>query len=144
MYTMTQTSPTTTIRPAAIQVEKSIASSPKTASMTLQGTIQITTMSRPAAVYASRSETPSRRTAGTSPTRTSEMPSSRGVAWPAAAPDRARTAPRPTPSAASVQRPRLPCGGGSGRSRMAVEMVMRLTRQAETATTARVSRTPRP
>ena len=44
---------------------------------------------------------------------------------------------RRAPSAAGAPR-----GGGSGRSRMAVEIVIRLTRHAETATTASVSSTP--
>ena len=120
-----------------------MASSPKIVSRTLQGSIQMTTMTRPAPVKASRSEAPSRRAAGTSPITISEMPISSGVACPAAAPETATSAPRPIPSAASVQRPRRPCAGGSGRLRMAVEIVMRLTRQAETATTASVSSTPR-
>ena len=47
---ITQTVPTTTISPAAIQIEKSIASSPKTASQSSKGSIQMTTISRPAAV----------------------------------------------------------------------------------------------
>ena len=42
-----QTAPTTTIRPATIQVEKSMRSGPKTASQALHGSISSTTIARP-------------------------------------------------------------------------------------------------
>jgi hypothetical protein len=57
-------------------------------------------------------------------------------------PETASAAPSATPSSPSSHRRRRFFGGGSGRFRMAVTMFIRLTRQAEKATTASVSRTP--
>ncbi len=62
--TMTRTAPTMIISPATIQVEKSIASVPKTASQRFQGSMSDTTIAPPHAVYAMRSDTPATCSSG--------------------------------------------------------------------------------
>ena len=141
MKTITQTAPMTVMRPETIHVEKSIEIWPNTASQISHGMSMSTTSARPQAVYAIRSEAPSRRRIGTSEITTSEMPSMRAVAASAAAPLMAMNAPSARPSTARIQRLFFELGG-SGRLRIAVEIVITLTRQAETATTMSVRSTP--
>ena len=93
MKTITQTVPTTIIRPETIQVVKSIASVPNTSSSHLQGRSRNTTTARPHAVNARRSGTPTRRRSGTRLMRDRDTPNSSGVA---VSPERPRyTSPRP-------------------------------------------------
>ena len=83
------------------------------------------------------------RANGTRLTITSDTPSMSGVAAFPRAPTHEQRAPsaRPTPPSTS-QRRRRRTTGGSGRFRIAVEIVIMLTRQAENATTTSVSSTP--
>ena len=74
LYIITQTAPITTIRPAAIQVEKFIVSWPNTASQALHGSIQSTTTTSPTLVKATRSGTRSARRIGTRLISTSDTP----------------------------------------------------------------------
>ena len=81
MKTMIQTAPTTTMSPATIQVEKSIASSPKIASPRRQGSSRNTTSASPQPVNASRSgHAEPGAASGTRPMSTSETPRMNGVA----------------------------------------------------------------
>ena len=79
MKTITQTAPTTIMRPAAIQVEKFIESGPSASSQSARGAGGGRDR-RPQVVYANRSERPSDLSTGTRLTRMSEIPSS--PEWP--------------------------------------------------------------
>ena len=96
----------------------------------------------PQVVNAIRSETPRARRTGTRLTIMSEMPTIAGVAASPVIPDRVSRPPKASPTAASASRRRRRGVGGSGRLRIAAEIVIVLTRQAEKATTASVSSTP--
>ena len=143
MKTITQMAPTTIMRPAAIQVEKFIESGPSACSQSAHGSSRRPDTARPQDVNAIRSETPSALNTGTRLTIISETPIIAGVAASPVTPERVSSPPRASPAAAraSLRRRRGACG--SGRFRIAAEIVIVLTRQAETATTASVSRTPR-
>ena len=130
------------ISPATIQVEKSIASVPKTASQRFQGSSSVTTIAPPHAVYATRSGTPATCKSGMRPSRTSETPSMTGVAVPELVPDSVNARPSRIAIEASTSRRRRRPVGGSGRFRIAVETFITLTRHAEMATTTRVRSIP--
>ena len=142
MKTITQMAPTTIMSPAAIQVEKFIESGPSACSQSSHGSRRSHDTVRPQVVNAIRSETPSARSTGTRLTIISETPIIAGVAASPVTPDRVSSPPKASPTAARASRRRRRGAGGSGRFRIAAEIVIVLTRQAETATTASVSRTP--
>ena len=124
-----------------MKIEKFTFSSPN--SQVLIGSTNQSTSARPAPVWTARSGTPSACRSGTSPRITSETPRPSVTASFAPTPDTASAAPKSTPSAPNTRRRRRRfCSGGSGRLRIAVTMFMRLTRQAEKATTTSVSSTP--
>ena len=124
------------------QVEKSIASGPKIVSRTLQGIIRKATSAIPQDVNAIRSGTPRTRSSGTRLTTVSETPRRIGVALDEEAPETTRSAASVRPASATTRRRRRLGSLGSGRFRMAVEIVITLTRHAEMATTTRVMSTP--
>ncbi|MCZ7528763.1 MAG: hypothetical protein M5U14_21750 [Acidimicrobiia bacterium] len=145
LYMTVQVAPSTTISPATIHTVKSYERSPRTPSKAPRGRSHHTTSRTPPTVYATRSGTPRARTTGTRPAITIETPSRNGVAWLEDVPATATTTPRTTTAEPRSQRTRrVRRTGGVGRLRMAVTMSRTLTRQAETATTARVSTTPSP
>ena len=97
----------------------------------------------PAAVYTSRSGRPSARAIGTRPRTISKTPNPSVISSRPLTPATASSTPAELVTAPRSQRVlRVPVAGGSGRFRIAVTMFMRLTRQAENATTARVRSTP--
>ena len=100
-------------------------------------------MSRPAVLKARRSGAPAQRDNGMAEKTSSETPREKGVACSLESPAQTSSAPnriaRPPQTREARPVPRL---NGSGRSRMAVTMLSRLTRQAEIVTTMKVSTTP--
>jgi hypothetical protein len=145
LYVSVHVAPKTMTRPATIQTEKSQVNVPTRASYTPAGSSHQPTRARPATVCATRSPTPRARAIGTSPTMAIETPSRKGVAVPAEAPASATRPPAATATAPRHQwAPRVGRVTGEGRLRMAVTTSRTLTRQADNATTTRVSTTPSP
>ena len=141
LYISVQVAPITIISPPSRKIEKSTLSSPKSQRWT--GSTNHAISASPAPVRTARSCRPSARRIGTRPRTASETPSPSGAAFLLPTPLAISRTPSAIDTAPSSQRRRrcFSCGG-SARLRIALTMFIRLTRQAENATTASVSRTP--
>ena len=120
-----------------------LSSVPASASSHALGSRQSATIVSPAPVYAILFGTPTACTTGTRPITSIEMPRMNATACAVFTPWRVSSAPSAIATSPPIQRRfRRLWAGGSGRLRIAVTMFSRLTRQAETTTTTKVSSTP--
>ncbi len=136
-----QVAPMTIINPPSTKIEKLTVIRPN--SQSLIGNTNHAISASPAPVRTARSLSPSARSNRSSPKTKSDTPSPSVIPFLELMPDTAITAPRAIRATVATQRRRPPRRTtGSGRSRIAETMFMRLTREAENASTARVRSTP--